>query len=106
MSLDLPIDPTADNCKFSPFLKIFRDLNLFSKETPISSMSDCFISNPKPNPYFFLGFRKMLAESSFSDLLKYSYPIDGNENKSKLFKFWIVLDLNESLKTSLILNSI
>ena len=69
-------------------------------------MSDCFISNPKPNPYFFLGFRKIFAESSSSDFLIYSYPMDGNENKSKLFRFWIVLDLNESLKTSFILNSI
>ena len=41
-----------------------------------------------------------------ADLLIYSYPMDGNENKSKLFRFWIVLDLNESLKTSFILNSI
>ena len=61
---DFPIDPVADNSRFSPFLKIFLFFNLLSNEIPISSIFDCFTSNPKPKLYFFFEFKIIFASSN------------------------------------------
>ena len=82
----------------------FLDLNLFSKAIPISSISDCLRSNPKPSPNFFLLFKIMLASSVLS--LASVYCIDGKLNRSRLFNDFKVDFLNESLKTEFFLNLI
>ena len=60
ISPDFPIEPTAESSKFSPFLKMFLVLNLFSNEIPISSIFDCFISKPNPIACFFFEFNIIL----------------------------------------------